>query len=365
MALSCMRATPIIGARMMRDTPRMGLRIFDVTHRYGAVAAVSAATFDVAPGEIVCLYGPSGCGKTTLLRLVAGLERLQDGEIVLDGAALSSRAIHTPPERRPVGIVFQDYALFPHMTVAENIAFGLVDLPPPDRAPRVKEELAAVEMSDFAARYPASLSGGQQQRVALARALARRPRALLLDEPFASIDSALRARLRAELRRTLKARAAPALIVTHDPEEALDIADRIVVMAKGRVLEAASPEELWRAPKTAAGAAMFPRSQIILATAGANGYDTSFGPVDTPADLARFPRAVIVIRAGGAIAVEDISGAASVAECRFDPDGARALLSPAGGGEPPLRAATMQPIPVGARARLRVNWALASVFAAD
>jgi iron(III) transport system ATP-binding protein len=350
---------------MMRDTPRMGLRISNVTHRYGDTIALAAASVDVAPGEIVCLYGPSGCGKTTLLRLVAGLERAQEGEIALDGAVLSSGKSHTPPERRPVGIVFQDYALFPHMTVAENIAFGLVDLPPPDRVARVAAELASVELSSFANRYPASLSGGQQQRVALARALARRPRALLLDEPFASIDSTMRARLRAELRRTLKARAAPALIVTHDPQEALDIADRIVVMAQGRVLEAATPEALWRAPKTAAGAAMFPNSQTLGARAGEGGYDTAFGPIAAPSATARHARALVVIREGGLSAVEDPHGAAVVAECRFDPAGARALLAPAAGGEPPLRAAAPAPIPAGARARLRVDWTLASVFAAE
>jgi len=218
----------------------MSLGLKDISHRFGETRALNAASLTVAPGELVCLFGPSGCGKTTLLRIAAGLEPLQDGTVELDGALLAKPGRETQPEKRPVGLVFQDYVLFPHLTVEKNIAFGLAG----ERHSklRVTDQLHAFGIAGLARRYPHELSGGQQQRVALARAMARKPKALLLDEPFASIDVALRRRLRGELRRTLKEQNAAVLLVTHDPEEALALGDRIALMRAGEIIEAASPE---------------------------------------------------------------------------------------------------------------------------
>ncbi|MBL8361600.1 MAG: ABC transporter ATP-binding protein [Rubrivivax sp.] len=199
--------------------------------------AVQAATMEMRRGEIGVLIGPSGCGKTSLLRAVAGLERLAGGRIVMDGLTLSDAAqgVHLQPEQRRIGMVFQDYALFPHLSVADNIAFGVRQLPRDQRDRRVGELLDLVGLAHAARRAPHQLSGGQQQRIALARALAPQPQLLLLDEPFSSLDIDLRERLAQELRGILKNAGTTALFVTHDQQEAFAVGDRIGVMNKGRL----------------------------------------------------------------------------------------------------------------------------------
>ncbi len=295
-------------------TAPMSLVVRDIRHSFGAGVVVDGASLEAAPGEIVCLYGPSGCGKTTLLRIAAGLEKLREGFVELDGKTLATPHLHTPPEKRPIGFVFQDFVLFPHLTVAKNIAFGLADLSATERAARIDAELQKVDLGAYADRYPHQLSGGQQQRAALARAFARRPRAMLLDEPFASIDIALRQRLRAEMRRLLKARSTPAILVTHDANEAIELGDRIAVMRAGRIVETASPETLFRTPRTAAGAAIFPGSQALACRPALDGVETAFGriAVPRPADAA-----FVVIHEGGASAGADPAGAFKVLDCRF------------------------------------------------
>jgi iron(III) transport system ATP-binding protein len=203
----------------------------------GARAAVEAVTLSLKPGQIGVLIGPSGCGKTSLLRAVAGLERLSSGRIAIDGEALSDpeRGRHMAPEARRIGMVFQDYALFPHLNVGENIAFGIRHLPAAARRDRVAQVLDLVGLGHAAARAPHQLSGGQQQRVALARALAPQPRLMLLDEPFSSLDIDLRERLAQELRGILKAAGTTALFVTHDQLEAFAVGDLIGVMQRGRL----------------------------------------------------------------------------------------------------------------------------------
>ena len=198
-------------------------------------AAVHGASLGLAAGNIGVLIGPSGCGKTTLLRAVAGLEHASGGEIRIDGELVSSARVHTPPEQRRIGMVFQDYALFPHLNVARNVAFGLKHLSPAQRTARVAEVLALVDLAGSEQRFPHELSGGQQQRVALARAMAPSPRLLLLDEPFSNLDVDLRERLAHELRGILKAAQATALFVTHDQLEAFAIGDQIGVMHEGRL----------------------------------------------------------------------------------------------------------------------------------
>ncbi|MBY4594575.1 ABC transporter ATP-binding protein [bacterium BD-1] len=213
-------------------------------------AAVHGASLGLTAGNIGVLIGPSGCGKTTLLRAVAGLEHASGGEIRVDGELVSSERMHTPPERRRIGMVFQDYALFPHLSVARNVAFGLKHLPPAQRAARVAEVLALVDLAGSEQRFPHELSGGQQQRVALARAMAPSPRLLLLDEPFSNLDVDLRERLAHELRGILKAAQATALFVTHDQLEAFAIGDQIGVMHEGRLHQWDDAYSLYHRPAT-------------------------------------------------------------------------------------------------------------------
>ena len=331
----------------------MSLVLRNIRHSYGSGLVVDGASLEAAPGEIVCLFGPSGCGKTTLLRVAAGLERLQEGSVELDGTALATPQKHVEPEKRPIGFVLQDYVLFPHLTVAQNIAFGLKDLPAAERAARIADELSAVDLQPFADRYPHELSGGQQQRAALARAFARRPRAMLLDEPFASIDVALRQRLRAEMRRILKTRATPAILVTHDPVEAVELGDRIAVMRAGRIIEAGPPRSLYDAPKTVAAATIFPGSQAIACAAGDGGVDTAFGLIRIgarPADAAH-----LVIREGGATAFADSSGVGRVVDCRFAGPGWTVTLIDVETGAALLKASAAEPIAAGERAGIRFD----------
>jgi putative spermidine/putrescine transport system ATP-binding protein len=219
-----------------------------VTKRFGAAVAVDALSLEIRQGELVSVVGGSGCGKTTTLRMIAGFERPDAGEIAFDGRIVND----VPPRKRGVGIVFQSYALFPTMTVAENIAFGLrvARWREAQIRERVAEMLELTRLGGLEGRYANQLSGGQQQRVALARALARRPEILLLDEPLSALDAKIRLRLRGELRKIQQDLGITTLYVTHDQEEALSIADRIAVMANGRIEQVGRPEEIYGAPRT-------------------------------------------------------------------------------------------------------------------
>ena len=221
-----------------------------VQYAGSALPAVSDVSFDLRAGDIGVLIGPSGCGKTTLLRAVAGLERVTGGEIRLSDQVVSSTEMSLPPESRRMGMVFQDYALFPHLSVSNNVGFGLNHLPKSERLGRITEVLALVGLQDSAARFPHELSGGQQQRVALARALAPKPQLLLLDEPFSNLDVDLRERLAHEVRAILKAANATALFVTHDQMEAFAIGDTIGVMHQGRLQQWGDAYSLYHRPAT-------------------------------------------------------------------------------------------------------------------
>ena len=230
-----------------RMTGEWAVACAGLTKRFGSTIAVDDATIAVSPGEILALLGPSGCGKTTFLRLVAGFERGDAGRIDLAGKTVAGDGLFVLPERRRVGFVFQDYALFPHLTVAENVGFG-VDRR--EREGRVARTLALVGLEGLGDRYPNELSGGQQQRVALARALAPEPAIVLLDEPFSNLDADLRERVRSEVRAILRMAGASTVFVTHDQEEAFDIADRIAVMDRGRIEQLGRPEEIYHTPAT-------------------------------------------------------------------------------------------------------------------
>src|SRR3954449_9037083 len=224
------------------------LRLEDISHRFGDVLAVRDINLDIAGGELVALLGPSGCGKSTLLRIVSGFIRQSSGRVFFDGEPVD----HLPPSRRGAGIVFQNYAPFPHMTVAENVAYGLEAQKWPRRriAPRVAEMLALVHMSEFAERKPRQLSGGQQQRIALARCLAIDPKVLLLDEPFGALDKNLRLDMQIEVKRLQLEYGITTILVTHDQEEALSMADRVAVMNRGCIEQVGSPTEIYDKPAT-------------------------------------------------------------------------------------------------------------------
>lgn len=254
----------------------MSLEFSHIAHTYGArggTRALEDVSFTAPLGEITCLLGASGCGKSTLLGLTAGLLPLQQGSIALDGEALARPGASPPPEARPVGLVFQDAALFPHMTLHRNIGFGL----PKARRSEVEGWMARVGLGGLGARYPHELSGGQQQRAALARAMAPEPQVLLMDEPFASVDIVLRRALRRECRILLRERGTTTILVTHDPDEALDIADRIAVMEAGRIVQFGTPQQLYNAPATPSVGAMFGGAQIVRAVIKGEAFESAFG----------------------------------------------------------------------------------------
>ena len=266
----------------------MFLKIDQVDVRYPGQArpAVQDASLGLRAGDIGVLIGPSGCGKTTLLRAVAGLEHVSAGEIRLGGELVSSAHKHLPPEARRIGMVFQDYALFPHLDVGRNVAFGLKHLPAAERDRRVAEVLALVDLTGSERRFPHELSGGQQQRVALARAMAPAPRLLLLDEPFSNLDVDLRERLAHELRGILKSAGATALFVTHDQLEAFAIGDQIGVMHQGHLHQWDDAYTLYHRPATRfvadfIGHGVFVPARIVANEHGGGArLDTPLGPLD-------------------------------------------------------------------------------------
>jgi iron(III) transport system ATP-binding protein len=253
---------------------------------YGSTVAVDGVDLEVPRGSLTGLLGPSGCGKTTVLRMIAGLLAPDAGEILIDGVPVADHRTHVPPEKRPVGLVFQDYALFPHLSVARNVAYGLGHLPRRERKDRVHEVLDLVGLADLGRRLPTALSGGQQQRVALARALAPSPELVLLDEPFSNLDAALRSSVREEVRAILRAADATAVFVTHDQEEALSLADRVAVMDAGRIHQVDDPQTLYTRPATRFVAGFVGEADVLTARR----LDTFL--VDTP--LGRLPTAAPV-----------------------------------------------------------------------
>ncbi len=238
---------------------------------------VDGVSLEVSPGELVCLLGPSGCGKSTTLRIAAGVERQDAGSVSVDGRVVSDEAVHLPPEERSVGLMFQDFALFPHLTVAENIAFGLRGMRRPERRALVGDYLGKVGLAGYEQKYPHQLSGGEQQRVALARALAPHPHVMLMDEPFSGLDMRLRDEVRDETLAILKAEGAGVLLVTHEPEEAMKMADRIALMRAGRIVQVGAPYHIYNYPVDRAAAAFFSDINVIHGEVQSRQVDTPFG----------------------------------------------------------------------------------------
>lgn len=261
------------------DDAPPAMELSGIRHAYGAIRAVDGVDVSVGRGEVVCLLGPSGCGKTTVLRLAAGLEDLQDGTVSLDGRVVAGSGVETPPERRGVGLVFQDYALFPHLDVMANVTFGLSGQANGAQRRRGEEVLDLVGMLPQASAYPHELSGGQQQRVALARALAPKPRVVLLDEPYSGLDARLRDRVRDEVLHILKSSGSACLMVTHDSEEAMFMADRIAVMRAGRIVQQGSPVELYCDPADAFVASFFGEVNRLEGHVTKGAVDTLLGTI--------------------------------------------------------------------------------------
>jgi iron(III) transport system ATP-binding protein len=228
--------------------------------------AIHDVSFTVGRGEILALLGPSGCGKTTTLRLIAGFERADEGRVIIGGMVVDDSRAYTSPEKRGVGMVFQDYALFPHLTVAANIGFGLAKKSRRERDQRIAELIELAELGELRDRYPHQLSGGQQQRVALARAIAPAPEVLLLDEPFSNLDTELRLQMRSEVRDLLKAVGTTAILVTHDQQEAMTVADRLAVMLAGRIEQIDTPDVVYHYPATRAVANFVGQGTFVPAT---------------------------------------------------------------------------------------------------
>lgn len=254
-----------------------------IHHAYDGMTSLRGVSLDIKPGEVVCLLGHSGCGKTTLLRIAAGIERQTAGRVLINGQEMSGPGVFLPPEKRGVGLVFQDYALFPHMSILQNVMFGLTNMVRADAEREAMAALARVGLLEYAFDYPHALSGGEQQRVALARAVAPRPAVLLMDEPFSGLDKRLRDSVREETAAVLKETRATCVMVTHDPEEAMRIADRIALMRTGELVQIGTARELYSRPADRFVARFFSEMNEIDATAGQDGrVETPLGTFPAP-----------------------------------------------------------------------------------
>ncbi len=265
----------------------------EVSHRYGnGVETLDRVSLTAEPGEVLCLLGPSGSGKSTLLRIAAGIETQASGRVLLNDKEIAGPSVFVPPERRSIGLVFQDFALFPHMTILQNVRFGLTALSAGDGEREARNALARVGMEGYADSYPHELSGGEQQRVALARALVPRPAVLLMDEPFSGLDTRLKDSVRSETLAALRQSRATAVVVTHDAEEAMRLGDRIALMRAGRIVQHGTSEELFRTPADMFVAGFFSELNRFDAIARHGKAATPLGLVDaafpdgTPLDVA-------------------------------------------------------------------------------
>ena len=333
------------------------IRALGVSKRYGDRLAVDAADLTLTPGRITCLLGPSGCGKSTLLRLIAGLEPVDGGNVSAGETVLSSPGVHVATERRGVGLVFQDYALFPHLRVLDNVAFGLKHLARSERRARALAMLEHVKLAGRSDAWPHALSGGEQQRVALARALAREPQAVLLDEPFSGLDAHLKGEVRQALLAALRAAGAAVLIVTHDAEEALLMADDLALMSEGRILQAGAPDDCYLKPVSMTAARLLGPVNVVAARVVGGRAETAFGLIDA----AGLPdgAAQAMIRPEG-LQLDPKGVAADVTEVRFG-GGFHEVTLAAGGQTAKMVVRAGAPKP-GERVTVSIDPARAAVF---
>jgi iron(III) transport system ATP-binding protein len=286
----------------------------NVVHRYGDVPSLRGIKLEVEPGEVVCLLGRSGCGKTTLLRVTAGLERLSGGRITINGQEIAGPSVMMPPEKRGIGLMFQDFALFPHMTILKNVMYGLRNTSGAEAERQGHRALERVGLAGFANAYPHSLSGGEQQRVALARAIAPRPVVLLMDEPFSGLDKRLRDHVRDETMAIIRETRATCIIVTHDPEEAMRMGDRIALMRHGNLLQVGTARELYEKPADLYSARFFSELNEFEGVARGGRVETPVGTVDargrpdgTPVMVAIRPQGISFVTAGDGVAGRVVS----------------------------------------------------------
>jgi len=289
----------------------------NIVHRFGRRLVLDDVSLTVEPGEVLCLLGPSGSGKTTLLRIAAGIEIQTSGRLLLNEREIAGPNITLPPEKRSIGLVFQDFALFPHLTILENIRFGLTALSAGEGRREAMTALERVGLEHHALSYPHTLSGGEQQRVALARALTPRPGVLLLDEPFSGLDSRLKDQVRADTLEVLRRSRATAVVVTHDAEEAMRLGDRIALLRGGRLVQVGRGIDLYRQPKDLFVAGFFSEINVFDARAGAGVVDTPLGRFDASGLADGTPATVAVRLSGFDVSEQDGEIAARLISRRF------------------------------------------------
>ena len=334
--------------------------------RYGRqVTAVRDVSLDIRAGEIVTVVGPSGCGKTTMLRVIAGFERADAGRVVISGQVVDDGRTMVAPEARRVGFVFQDYALFPHLTVGANVAFGLRALRGAARQQRVAEMLRLCALDGLEGRYPHELSGGQQQRTALARALAPGNGVVLLDEPLSNLDAALRRSVRGQLREMLKAAGATALIVTHEQEEALELADRVIVLQNGQLEQIGTPREVYATPASPFVARFIGESNVLPGVAGDAGAVTELGVVCCPPEFDPGTAVEVLLRPSQLAVQEDERGDGVLVARSYAGTHATAVVRLRSGLEVRCQADAADALTPGARVRVSVHGCPALVVARD
>ncbi|MEM7357523.1 MAG: ABC transporter ATP-binding protein [Pseudomonadota bacterium] len=330
----------------------MSLSFCNISHSYGDTEVLRDVDLVTNESEITCLLGPSGSGKSTLLHLAAGLMQVQTGSISIGDKLLASPELNPPPEQRPIGLMFQENALFPNMTVAQNIAFGLDGQEPSDIENRVVMLLEMIGLAGYGSRLPHQLSGGQQQRVTLARSLAPTPRVLLMDEPYANIDVTLRRVLREAARKALRDSGTTTVLVTHDPDEALEMGDRIAVLDQGKIMQLDTPQQIYQQPESAMVAKLFGGAQSLQASMQQDQLHTEYGPI-TCGRAVRLPsekQCELVFRPEGLAVAKDDHSQLRISDLRFLGNSWLALLLPENAPT------SLSPL----RARLELNHELAS-----